>query len=302
MSGSSLLHPAEQAATIQKILSPEAQVLLDPESAAFKTSMSRWTDVGKQTPSAILKPENEADVEKTVPRPSFLLFLPHTKANTQQVATAIQNKIPFVAKSGGNSPWSTISNTGWIIDLANLDKYKLDTQAQTATFGPGVLSKTINSAVEDVGFCIQSPGSALVSCIGFLLGGGSSYLNGIYGMAVDSLLSARVVTTRGMVTCNAEENSDLFWAIKGAGQFFGVVTEVTMKIFPLKEEEGPLSWTLIFPSGRIGEVATVLQGVSRGEQVARSPGLAMVLSFPGSDKVSLSVGELGVREANERDV
>ena len=104
-------------------------------------------------------------------------------------------------------------------------------------------------------------------------------------MAVDSLVSARVVTTKGTVVCSEAENQELFWAIKGAGQFFGVVTEVTMKIYPLKEEEGPLSWTVIFPAAKMKEVAAVLDDVSRGEQVARSPGVAMVLAFPGQDKV-----------------
>ena len=164
-----------------------------------------------------------------------------TYTDRTQVQAAIQNKIPFAVKSGGNSPWSTISSPGWILDLSKLDTYSLDIKSQTATFGPGVLSKTINLAVEDHGFCIQSPGSALVSCVGFLLGGGSSFLNGLYGVAVDSLISARVVTTKGTVTCSINENSDLFWAIKGAGQFFGVVTEVMMKIYPLEKEQGPLS-------------------------------------------------------------
>jgi hypothetical protein len=140
--------------------------------------------------------------------------------------------------------------------------------------------------VGERGYCIQTPTSALVSCVGFLLGGGSSFLNGLYGMAVDSLVSARVVTTKGTVVCSEKENQDLFWAIKGAGQFFGVVTEIKMRIYPLKEEEGPLSWTLIFPSAKIKEIAAVLEEVSKGEQVIRSPGMAMILAFPGQDKVS----------------
>jgi hypothetical protein len=140
--------------------------------------------------------------------------------------------------------------------------------------------------VGERGYCVQTPNSALVSCVGFLLGGGSSLLNGLYGMAVDSLVSARVVTTKGTVVCSENENQDLFWAIKGAGQFFGVVTEIKMRIYPLKEEEGPLSWTLIFPSARIKEVAAILDEVSKGEQVIRSPGMAMILAFPGQDKVS----------------
>jgi hypothetical protein len=58
-------------------LSTEAQILLDPESAAFQTSMSRWTDVNKQTPSAIIQPATEADAEKIVPL--SLPLSPHTK-------------------------------------------------------------------------------------------------------------------------------------------------------------------------------------------------------------------------------
>jgi len=65
------------ALKLQGYLSKEAQVLTDPESAAFKTSMSRWTDVNKQTPAAILQPACETDVERIVrspllPFPSFL--------------------------------------------------------------------------------------------------------------------------------------------------------------------------------------------------------------------------------------
>jgi FAD/FMN-containing dehydrogenase len=244
--------------------------------------MSRWTDVNKQTPSAILQPACEADVERIV-RPSSPSS---TYTDRSQIQAAIQNKIPFAVKSGGNSPWSTISSPGWILDVSKLDTYNLDIKSRTATLGPGVLSKTINLAVEEHGFCIQSPGSALVSCVGFLLGGGSSLLNGLYGVAVDSLISARVVTTKGTVTCSINENSDLFWAIKGAGHFFGVVTEVMMKIYPLEKEQGPLSWTVIFPGARIEEVAMALEEVSKSEQAIRSPGLAMITTAPGSDKVS----------------
>jgi FAD/FMN-containing dehydrogenase len=114
-------------------------------------------------------------------------------------------------------------------------------------------------------------------------------LNGLYGMGVDSLISARVVTAdpeKGTVVCSEEENKELFWAIKGAGQFFGVVTEVTMKIYPLREKDWPLSWTLVFAAGKMKEVATVLEEISKGEKAVRSPGVAMVMGLPGSDKVS----------------
>lgn len=58
-----------------------------------------------------------------------------------------------------------------------------------------------------------------------------------------------------------------------------------MRIYRLKEEEGPLSWTVIFPAEKISEVVKVLEEVSRGAQTVRSPGMAMVSTFPGSEKV-----------------
>jgi len=103
-------------------------------------------------------------------------------------------------------------------------------------------------------------------------------------MAVDSLISARVVTaTKGLVTASEKENADLFWALKGAGHFFGIVTEVTMKMYPLKE--APLSWNLIFPVEKMKEVGAALDIVSKGGQVVRSPGLVMLMAPPGAEKV-----------------
>jgi FAD/FMN-containing dehydrogenase len=286
------------------VLSDGAHVFTNPESTEFKASMSRWTDVNKQTPTAILQPATELDVEEIVPPPipCPISLLP-TLTHALQVYKAVKSQIPIVIKSGGNGPWSTISSGGWIIDLSLLSNFSLDTQNQTATIQPGVLSKTINVAVQEAGFCIQSPGSAKVSCVGFLLGGGSSYLNGLYGMGVDSLVSARVVTAypeKGTVVCSEEENEELFWAIKGAGQFFGVVTEVTMKMYPLKEEEGPLSWTMVFTADKMKEVALALEQVSKGQQVVRSPGLAMVMAMPGFQRVCISPTTLSLILVEER--
>lgn len=257
--------PTQIATSLKASLSEEAQILIDPESSDFKESLKRWSDVGIQIPAAIIKAGCEDDIVKIV-------------------NTATTNQIPLVSRGGGNSPWSTIGPQGWILDLSLLSNITLSPSTQTATLGPGVLSKSINEAVSNIGFCIQSPGSSKVACIPFILGGGSSYLNGLYGMAVDSLISARVVTAkRGLVTASEEENQDLFWALKGAGHFFGVVTSVTMRMYPLKETV--ISWNCFFPAEAIKEVAAALEVVSKGEQVVRSPGLVGIMAPPGSSKV-----------------
>lgn len=153
------------------------------------------------------------------------------------------------------------------------------------TLQSGVQAKTLNIAVASEGFVVQSPTGGAVGYIPFLLGGGSSILAGMYGMAVDSLVSAKVITaTKGLVTAAADENPDLFWALKGAGQFFGVVVEVTVNIYKL--EWPVISWTCIFLPGQIEEVAGALEGVVNGAD-AFSPGMCAVLVLPGQTKVTL---------------
>jgi len=149
------------------------------------------------------------------------------------------------------------------------------------------LTKQLNIAVADAGFCVQSASAATVGHIPFLLGGGSSWLNGIYGLAIDTFVSARVITaTKGLVTASSTENPDLFWALKGAGQFFGLVIEVTVKIFPA-DEEGITSWTCIFSPENIEELGNILEKMANGEGASRSPGMSMLMAAPGTAKVSL---------------
>lgn len=123
--------------------------------------------------------------------------------------------------------------------------------------------------------------------IPFLLGGGNTWLSGMYGLAIDNLLSARVVTaSKGLVTASATENPDLFWALKGAGQFFGLVTEVTVQIYPM--EQKITTWTCIFKAEQIKDVAEVVEKLANGLDSAKSPGMAGVMAPPGQTKVESS--------------
>lgn len=270
------------ATHLKSSLSKNAQVLIDPLDETFQTSMKRWSDEGVKTPAAILKPGCEEDILTIVSSPKCPIG-EESMLMKSQVEVALQNQIPFVPKSGGNSPWSSIGSEGWVIDLSLLTDIKVDVSNQTVTLQAGVQSKPLNVAVANAGFAIQSPSGSRVGYIPFMLGGGSTYLAGMYGMAADSLVSARVVTaTKGLVIASEEENSDLFWALKGAGQFFGLVTEVTMKIYRL---EHPItSWTCIFLPTQIQEVADVLDEVVNGCD-ALSPGMCAVLAPPGQNKV-----------------
>jgi FAD/FMN-containing dehydrogenase len=169
--------------------------------------------------------------------------------------------------------------------LTHYNTIHLDIDAQTATIQAGVLTKPLNQAVHEAGFCLQSSGAASVGHIPFVLDGGQSWLTGIYGMAVDQMISARVVTaTNGLVVASETENVDLFWALKGAGQFFGLVTEITVRIFSFRREI--LSWSCIFLPTQVKEVGKALEVVSNGN-IVKSPGMVAIMRPPGQDKVRI---------------
>ncbi|KAG4439066.1 hypothetical protein IFR05_005457 [Cadophora sp. M221] len=250
----------DAAKALDPLLSNTARIFTDPSTTEFKELLIRWSDVDIQVPSAILQPNGEEDI-------------------SQIVKHAAKHNIPFIAKGGGHSNWSTIGSGGWIVDLSLLRSIGINTSTQTATIQAGVLTKSVNEAVTDAGFMIHSANAANVGHIGFLLGGGSSVLMGMYGLAIDALVSAQVVTAAGrVVTASPTENGDLFWALKGAGQYFGIVTEVAVRIFP--QTSDIISWACIFAPPQIKEVAkAVRELVDGGDQ--KSFGVAMITLPPG---------------------
>ncbi|KAG0647854.1 FAD-linked oxidoreductase chyH [Hyphodiscus hymeniophilus] len=267
----SVASPVVQAAlNLRPSLSESTGVFTDPSSDEFKTLMQRWSDLDVKEPAAILTPSSEEDI-------------------VQIVQHAVNHSIPFVSKAGGHSPWSTIDSSGWIVDLTRYTGIKIDIQAQTATVQAGVITKPLNQAVHKAGFFIQSSGAASVGHIPFVLGGGQSWMT-------DQLVSAKVVTaSKGLVVASETENADLFWALKGAGQFFGLVTEVTMRVFPI--EQDILSWNCIFLPHQIKEVGQAIEKCSSEDNV-NSPGVVIIIQPPGQTKpiIMVSTKHFGTEE------
>ena len=93
-----------------------------------------------------------------------------------------------------------------------------------------------------------------------------SELNSPHGVTIDDLLSANIDTAaEGLVTASATTSPDLFWALKGAGQYFGVVTETTLRLHPLstlgREDGKSWHWTFIFSADRAELIAKALEGI-----------------------------------------
>lgn len=113
-----------QITALKEIVGSNCAILTDPAEANFQEYSKRWTDIGRENPAAIVLPRTEEDIQKVV-------------------QWAVKSSIPFVAKSGGCSEWSTIGGNGLVIDLTHYSAVEVDAKARTATIRGGVTQKEV---------------------------------------------------------------------------------------------------------------------------------------------------------------
>lgn len=145
--------------------------------------------------------------------------------------------VRLAVKGGGhsNAGHSTIED-GLLIDLSPMKRVEVDPDTRTARVQPGVTWGEFNPVAEKHGLATPGGTVSSVGVAGFTLGGGTGYLLRKHGMAIDNLLSAEVVTADGRVVhAAADENPELFWALRGGGGNFGVVTSFEFRL----HEVGP---------------------------------------------------------------
>ncbi|CAJ2500233.1 Uu.00g030860.m01.CDS01 [Anthostomella pinea] len=118
------------------------------------------------------------------------------------------------------------------INLGNFNSVSVDAANNRLTVGGGVLFGDIFQPLFEAGKEIQTGNTVCVSMEGATIGGGIGFQQGNHGLILDALLSVRIVTASGdLVTASKTENANLFWAIRGAGANFGIVTSATYEIY-----------------------------------------------------------------------
>ena len=156
----------------------------------------------------------------------------------EDVATAIafarSHDLPIAIRSGGHNGGGLGSvDDGVMIDLSLLKDVEVDPQAGTARVGGGCTWADVDAATQPHGLAVPCGIISTTGVGGLTLGGGIGHLTRKYGLTIDNLLGAEVVTADGeLVKANADENPDLYWALRGGGGNFGVVTSFLFRATP----------------------------------------------------------------------
>ncbi|MBK9712269.1 MAG: FAD-binding oxidoreductase [Kouleothrix sp.] len=174
-------------------------------------------------------------------------------ASAQDVAETVRfardRALPLAVRSGGHSlAHLSVIDDAIVVDLSGMKRISIDPAARIAHVQPGATSGDLAGPAHAHGLALSTGDTHSVGMGGLTTGGGIGFIVRKYGLAIDNLLAAQVVTADGdIVTASASERPDLFWAIRGGGGNFGIVTEFTYRLAPVGQI---LGGELMLPASR----------------------------------------------------
>jgi len=178
---------------------------------------------------------------------------------TRVLDFAQSHNLPLAVRGGGHSRAGFgVCDGGVVLDLSSMRGVDVNPEKRVARVQAGALVQNLEQATAQFGLATPSGGCPNVGIAGFTLGGGEGKLMTMHGAACDNVVSAQVVLVEGkQVQASADSHPDLFWAIRGGGGNFGVVTEFEYRLYPLgKVLNGALGYGP-------GQIPDVLHGFSK---------------------------------------
>jgi FAD/FMN-containing dehydrogenase len=166
---------------------------------------------------------------------------------TTAVAFGRDNDLLIAIRGGGhNGPGLGSCDNGLVIDLSCMKGIHVDPQTSTVRVEPGCTQGDMDHATHAFGLAVPAGIVSTTGVAGLTLGGGTGYLTRQYGLTIDSLIEADVVLADGrFVTASEKQHPDLFWALRGGGGNFGVVTSFLFRAHPVKNVYGgPIFWEI----------------------------------------------------------
>jgi FAD/FMN-containing dehydrogenase len=190
--------------------------LLEPADAYYDPARKVWHGMIDKRPALIARCARAADVAACV-------------------GFAREHEVPLSVRGGGhNYAGKAVCEGGLMLDLSLMKGIEVDAARRVARAQAGLKLGEFDRATQKYGLATTLGVATTTGISGLTLGGGYGWLAGKYGLACDNLIRAEVVTADGNIKeCSAQENADLFWALRGAGANFGIVTELEYTLYPV---------------------------------------------------------------------
>jgi FAD/FMN-containing dehydrogenase len=209
--------------------------VLESGDAGFDEARALWNTRFDRRPDLIVRCTSSSDVKASIDY-------------------AREHELRLSVKGGGHSyAANSVADGGLLIDLSLMKAVRVDAEAETVTVEGGVTCAEMDAVTQEHGLATPTATVSSVGVIGAALGGGGGYLSRKYGLMIDNVISAEVVTADGrQLRAASDENADLFWALRGGGGNFGVATSLELRL----HEVGPqvLSGQIIYPFDNAGEL------------------------------------------------
>ncbi|HXJ83798.1 MAG TPA: FAD-binding oxidoreductase [Candidatus Methylomirabilis sp.] len=232
-------------------------------------------------------------------RPALIVRCTGVADVQQAVNFARERRLLVSVRGGGHgAPGYGTNDRGLVIDLSPMKGIQVDPAARTARAQGGVLWRELDHETQAFGLATTGGTVSNTGIGGLTLGGGLGWLMGRHGLTVDNLISADVVTADGRFTkASATDHPDLFWALRGGGGNFGIVTSFEYRLHPVSEVLGGL---VIYPLDQARDVLRFYREFAQGLPDDAAAFCALLTSPEGIPVVALVLGYNGAIREGEK--
>jgi FAD/FMN-containing dehydrogenase len=209
--------------------------VLAPGEAHYDEARQVWNAMIDRKPAVIVQPEDAADVGPAIQ---------FARDNALEIS---------VRGAGHNIAGNAVCNGGVMIDFSSMRSVRVDAGKKRAYVGPGATLADLDNATQQHGLAAPVGINSTTGVAGLTLGGGFGWLTRKHGMTIDSLISAEAVTADGKrLRASDQDNAELFWALRGGGGNFAVVTEFEFALHPVGPEI--FAGLIVFPFAQAKQV------------------------------------------------
>jgi hypothetical protein len=269
------------ASSVRQELGPGLRgELICPGDHGYDTARAVFNGMIDRRPLAVIRSVDASDVVRCV-----------TFARRHDLALSV--------RGGGHSVAGNAVRDGAVmLDLSGMRAIRIDPETRTVRAGPGLTLGEFDRATQAFGLATTLGVMSTTGIAGLTLGGGLGWLNGRYGLACDNLISADIATADGqLLRASAQENEDLFWAIRGGGGNFGVVTTFKYRLHPV---DLVLAGVLSYPLDMAPRVLRHYDDFVKAAPDELSTAASIGLTPAGEPTVSIAVCYCGPIDEGER--